>query len=128
MMTKTIKVLSLNGSKTIPFTIRYVAEGDKYGCNMCLTNDRDETKTTHQNNADIALIEFYDARYPMDKTEDGEVLGQFVGRYYCRTIYDSKAEYERGRGLNLHGGVSDWDVDNAGMMQALRLIDLNQNS
>ena len=50
------------------------------------------------------LIEFYDARYNFTP------YGQFISRYYAATLKSRQG------GLNLHGGVPEWQVD-AGNME-----------
>jgi hypothetical protein len=77
-----------------PFNVRIVEKGDKYGRNNCLTHDKDG-----------AMVEFYDARYP--EIEFGFSWGQFVSRYYLRTLNASNKE----NGLNLHAGIEDWTID-----------------
>ena len=94
-MAATLKIK--NTTTRVPFTARIVNKGDRYGADMCLT---------HKEAA--PLIEFYDARYPFDKAPDGEVLGQFVSRYYVDTL---RADSGKDRGLNLDGGIADWSLD-----------------
>lgn len=78
------------------FTVRVVNKGDKYGRNLCLTHDEDQP-----------LVEFYDVRYAHDKDENGRVLGQFVSRYYMKTVLECAAG---NRGINLHGGEPSWKI------------------
>jgi hypothetical protein len=79
-----------------PWTIRIVDEGDKYGRDDCLTYEKEEP-----------VVEFYDADNLFDKDEaSGEVLGQFVSRYYISTIADGK-----GGGLNLMGYEPKWTIN-----------------
>ena len=49
------------------------------------------------------LVSFYDARY------EHKDLGQFVSRYYIKTILEGNS------GLCLDGGVPDWSISQAGM-------------
>ena len=63
-------VVSVKAENGITFNVRRVNQGDKYGLDNCLTHEDV-----------LPLIEFYDARYPFDKDEHGNVLGQFVSRY-----------------------------------------------
>ena len=71
------------------FNVRLVNDGEKYGRDLCLTHNEQDP-----------LIEFYDARYPHTP------LGQFVSRYYARTILETTPE----RGLSLDGGIPEWSV------------------
>lgn len=79
------------------FNVRIVRKGDAYGRDNCLTHDEDSP-----------LVEFYDARQ-YDKTF-GQ-LGQFVSRYYCKTILEGAFPW----GLSLDGGIPQWSVSSAGM-------------
>jgi hypothetical protein len=76
----------------VPFTLRLVRKGDRYGRDFCLTHDQDEP-----------LIEFYDGRYPHSE------YGQLVSRYNVSTLLgDNKLA---GCGLCLDGGVPNWVLD-----------------
>lgn len=77
------------------FNIRLVRQGQKYGRNDCLTHEHPES-----------LVEFYDSRWPKFGP-----LGQFVARYYLSTLMDVKG------GLNLYGGVPDWQIGATAMAQ-----------
>lgn len=83
-------------SNGIPFNIKLVSQGEKYGLNNKLIHDKEDP-----------LVEFYDARYP--HTE----LGQFVTRYSLNTL----TEGDKKGGLNLQGGVSDWYMSEEAMNQ-----------
>lgn len=72
---------------SMTWAVRIVEQGDKYGLNSCLTHNQDEP-----------LVEFYDTRY--EHTD----YGQFVSRYYLRTILGHKGW------VDLNCGVSDWTV------------------
>jgi hypothetical protein len=80
------KVLIVN-DQPLTWLIRVVEPGDRYGLNMCLTNNEDEP-----------YVEFYDTRY--GHTD----FGQFVSRYYVSTIMEHKGD------LCLDGGVPEWAV------------------
>lgn len=56
------------------------------------------------------LIEFYDARYNFTP------YGQFISRYYAKTLKSHNG------GLNLHGGVPEWQVDAANMGKVVAWI------
>lgn len=81
-------------SRNIPFTVRIVEQGDKYGLRDCLTHNKSEP-----------FVEFYDGRYMHTQ------YGQFVARYNFTTLQDFKG------GLDLDGGVPDWKVDAAAMAE-----------
>lgn len=80
------KILVVNDLPLV-WAIRLVELGDRYGLNMCLTNNDTE-----------AYVEFYDTRY--GHTD----FGQFVTRYYLSTIMQHSG------GLCLDGAVPDWQV------------------
>ena len=79
------------------WTVRIVRKGDRYGLRDVLVHDGDEP-----------MVEFYDARW----TERFGPRGQFASRYYVRTLAEH-GDYSGG--LDLHGGVPDWDVTGAEM-------------
>ncbi len=103
-------VATIHNSETgIPFTMRLVRKGDGYGRDLALIHDKDEP-----------LVEFYDARHACDRTaEKGGEYGQFVSRYYAKTLRTRNA----GTGLNLEGSVPDWTVDASGMWVAMVILD-----
>ena len=83
-----------------PWTIRIVDEGDKYGRDDCLTYEKEEP-----------VVEFYDDDNLFDKDEaSGEVLGQFVSRYYISTIADGGTG-----GLDLMGYEPKWKISSLAM-------------
>lgn len=85
------------------FNVRIVNTGDKYGRNDCLTNDK------------APMVEFYDSRYTCRDFAD---RGQFVSRYYIKTLTDSGCPF----GLCLDGGVPEWSVSAEGMKQVIQYI------
>jgi hypothetical protein len=89
-------LLTLTADNGIPFTMRVVRTGDRYGKDMQTTN------------GGSPMVEFYDARYPFDTDPDGRVLGQFVTRYNYTGM---GARADQPTGLNLDGGVPDWTLD-----------------
>lgn len=100
------------------FRIRLVNQGDAYGLGMKLTHDKPDP-----------LVEFYDATYDFDTSPEGEVLGQFVGRYYLSTLCGedglSKNIFDGKSGLNLDAGIDAWWIDAAGIEETrLALIDM----
>lgn len=60
-------------------------------------------------------MEFYDAR--QQDISFGQ-LGQFVSRYYCKTILEGSFPW----GLSLDGGIPQWSVSSAGMRQVQEFI------
>ena len=93
----------------IPFTMRLVRKGDGYGRGLGITHDKDEP-----------LVEFYDARYACDRSEErGGEYGQFVSRYYVKTLRNGQTPLQ---GLNLDGGVDAWTIDAAGMCAAMAIL------
>jgi hypothetical protein len=83
----TDKTLNIT-SHTVPFTVRILTEGDKYGLRDALTHDKAEP-----------LVEFYDQRYPHTQ------YGQFVSSYYLSTLLKGED------GINLYGGVDSWYIE-----------------
>ena len=75
----------------VTFNYRVIKKGDHYGRNDCLTHDKSD-----------AMIEFYDDRF---KHTDH---GQFVSRYYIKTLIDHLGDHT---GLCLDGGISEWSID-----------------
>lgn len=72
----------------VPMRVRIIYKGDAYGRDGCIVAE-----------SDMPLVEFYDRRY--DHTEHG----QFISRYYLKSLLD------RGYGgLLLDGGVPAWQV------------------
>ncbi len=97
------------------FRVRLVNQGDAYGLGMQLTHEEADP-----------LVEFYDATYDFDVSPEGEVLGQFVGRYYLSTLCGedglSKSIFDGKSGLNLDGGVDVWSIDAQGIEEARRAL------
>ncbi|WP_248581589.1 hypothetical protein [Nocardioides sp. InS609-2] len=93
-------VLVVTASSGIDFGVRVVEAGATYGLFRLFEADR-------------ALVEFYDRRYP--HTEHG----QFVSRYELDTLLGNHRLWSvppaPGQGLTLHGGVPDWVIDGATM-------------
>ena len=86
-------------SAGVPWTVRVVFGGGRYGCEDCRTHDESDP-----------LIEFYDARY-----EHTAERGQFVARYYASTLRGGKytRPFGTGYGLNLQDDVPAWSLDAA---------------
>jgi len=87
------------------WNVRIVNTGDKYGRDMCLTNDK------------APMVEFYDVRYPHTQ------YGQFVSRYYISTILsqDSRGG-DYSNGLCLDGRVPAWQVSAEDMAQVITFL------
>jgi len=98
-----------NNKTGIVFMMRLVKEGDKYGRDMQLTHDTPDT-----------LVEFYDTRSAFDTDPNGVVLGQFVTRYFAKSIMSISGE-EYG-GLPLDGGIPDWSLDQSALTSAIVLL------
>ena len=94
MNTNTITVTNSND---VPFTVRIVRQGDRYGLKFGLVHDKAEP-----------LIEFYDQRF--QHTE----YGQFVTRYYASTV--AATEYPE---ITLYLKISDWFIDGPGLRRAV---------
>lgn len=76
----------------LPWAVRVVFEGDRYGLNNILIHDEPDP-----------LVEFYDREH----LEKFSPWGQFVSRYYLSTLTTHKGE----RGLNLDMGVPAWQIN-----------------
>jgi hypothetical protein len=95
-------VITVTNGDGRAFGVRVVLQGERYGLDDCLTHgDADPT------------IEFYDHTYA-DAPGFGP-RGQFVSRYYLRTLLDHGERY----GLTLDGGVKEWHVSAANVQRAL---------
>ena len=98
----------LNEETLIPWVVRMVEMGEKYGLDDCLTHNEED-----------ALVEFYDARYPHDKLGK-DLSGQFVSRYYVSTLLEEPDKYEDG--LQLDGGTPEWQVSQKNMDEVIGCI------
>jgi hypothetical protein len=99
--------MRLTNEAGVPWRVRIVYAGDKYGLKDCLTHD--ET---------MPLVEFYDMGYP-DIHGPG---GQFVQRYNLDTLVRDRPHPV---GLNLYGGEPRWEIDAESLMPlvcALRIV------
>lgn len=103
-------------SRDIPFFMRVVASGDRYGRNMELIHRAGSLISEIQD----PLIEFYDRRFPMEEDPaTGVNLGQFVSRYSLSELMRENAAGKTSfdLGLNLEGGIPNWSLD-AGAMRS----------
>ena len=87
-MSVKVGTMTITSEGGVPFLIRIVGEGERYGRNNCLTHDEP-----------MPLVEFYDGRFP--HTE----FGQFISRYYADNILSHEG------GLDLEFSVPDWKID-----------------
>ncbi len=96
-----MRTLLVEGDNGRPFVVRMVEVGDRYG--------RDH-EFVHAERA--PLVEFYDARWPIDRALDGSVLGQFVERYafaaLCATADGRRPATTAGLKLSPY---LDWALD-----------------
>lgn len=84
----------------VRFNVRLLQTGDHYGLNdVLVVGEGDSLRLEGPG----PFVEFYDSRYPHTS------FGQFVSRYGVSTILEGKT------GLNLMGGVADWQIDGAAM-------------
>jgi len=87
----------------IPFLLRIVRAGDRYGLDDCLTHP-------HKRDSAAPLVEFYDSRHPHTPR------GQFVSRYYVDTILGRDRWGTGTGGLCLDGGnASVWFIGEENM-------------
>lgn len=94
-----MKICTVTTDKGLVLNVKRVDPGEYYGRNQCVKCKPEET-----------LIEFWDARFSHISP-----LGQFVSRYCLSTLIEH-APYE---GINLDGGVADWEIDAAALRLAL---------
>lgn len=92
-------MLQLNPSAKKSFNVRLVRKGDAYGLEDCLTHDKPDP-----------LVEFYDASW--ENQRGFGPRGQFVARYYARTLLDH-GPY----GLSLQGDIPAWSISAEQMSQ-----------
>lgn len=92
-----MKICTITNDKGRVFNVKRVDPGEYYGRAECLK-------------AEGIYIEFYDATY-----SNCGPLGQFVSRYYLKTL----AERDPHDGLNLQGGVPEWQIDAAALTAAM---------
>ena len=81
----------------IPWVVRVVYKGDRYGRAWKLVHDTDDP-----------LVEFYDGRHSFMDSD----LGQFVSRYNLSTLL----ERDFARALCLDFGVDEWTVSTESML------------
>lgn len=93
------KVTNENG---VPFNVRIVRKGDRYGLDDKLVHDKADP-----------MVEFFDARHMHTPR------GQFVSRYYLSTLREREVD----RGLNLYGGEPEWYLDASAMREVHAWLD-----
>ena len=101
----------------VPFNVRIVRLGDRYGLNDCLVHgekDRRDHRRDEYAHAHGTMVEFYDTRH----TEGFGPRGQFVARYYVDTFRDIR----EGHGLDLYGGCDSWKIDGSAVTQVSRWL------
>lgn len=91
----------INTAHGVPFVVRPVMTGDRYGLGGCLIHDEADP-----------LMEFFDARHAHNDLGPG----QFVTRYRLSTI---REHVEGGGGIDLCGSIDDWRMDAAELKAAL---------
>ena len=109
-----MKIKVKNTDTGITFLVRIVKHGERYGRNMCLANE------SHR-----PLVEFYDTRHNFDTDPAGEMLGQFVSRYYADTLQESLERRGGVTGLCLNGEVRDWTLNAPAMAVVHGFMDAN---
>lgn len=85
--------------KGVPFKVVIVAKGRFYGVIKSAPLDGSFIRAFV---AGDHMVEFYDMRYDQDRQHHG----QFVTRYYIKTILDGHPD----QGLDLDGGVPEWTI------------------
>lgn len=82
--------------------VRLVKKGKRYGATSRMIHDQDDP-----------LVEFYDPRF-----EHCE-YGQFVSRYLLSSLQDHQLKHP-GRGLNVEGGVHEWEIGGEALERTIR--------
>ena len=105
-MTKLMKLYDVMRKQH--WTVRIIDEGDRYGRDMCLVQEKSEYGP---------IVEFYDAAHDHDRGPKNEYLGQFVSRYYIETLLsdDYGGAIGTGRGLDLMGYEPMWKISGPAM-------------
>ena len=101
-------MLTITNNKGRQFNIRIVPQGEKYGRNDCVTNNDTDP-----------IVAFYDATYI--QPEHGWRHGQPCSSYFATTLLSDGDEIAR-RGLCLHGGIKEWDIDGKAMAVVIDYI------
>jgi hypothetical protein len=105
-MDRILTVLNENGDA---YRARMIFPGDRYGRSDCLT-----LEGAHP------IITIYDAAHEFDvDQETGAALGQFVSSYRAETFL----AIERGRNLDMHGGVPKWKLDSTAVLMLQRFVE-----
>ena len=109
-MSAAIAIDTATGPTGRPFNVRLVQQGEQYGRNGCLVADINDP-----------MIEFYDATYAGEcpDTFTGH-LGQFVSRYFVRTLLAT--DWREESCLDLDGGIPEWKVTGQSVADALDTI------
>ncbi|WP_286839933.1 hypothetical protein [Spongiibacter sp.] len=100
--------LSVKNEFEVPFKVRVVYPGERYGRDNCLVHEDMDP-----------LVEFYDERYPFCTDPEGVVLGQFVSRYFASTIANATG------GLQLDGAIAEWGVSSTDMDKVREWLEAN---
>jgi len=95
------KTMRVNNSAGVPFDVRIIRKGERYGLNDCLVNDESDRFFRP---SDPILVEFWDAGQDPKRFQGG---CQFVNRYGLKTLLSGGTD----AGLNLYGGEPRWSID-----------------
>jgi hypothetical protein len=94
--------MRVTNSAGVPFDVRIIRKGERYGLNDCLVNNEDNK---FFNTSDPILVEFCDAGQDPNRFLGGR---QFVSRYGLHALLEDS---DKGYGLNLYGGEPRWSID-----------------
>jgi len=99
-----------NKETNVSWVVRLIYQGQRYGRADSLVHDKPEP-----------LVEFFDTRY--EHTD----LGQFVSRYYLKTLLKSEFHGRpiQGSGLTLDTGSDDWVIHESCYKRILQWLTLN---
>lgn len=100
-----VRTFTTSGGQS--FAVRVLPTGARYGRTNALTCDH-------------PTVEFYDTAYADDGRPGGQgfgPLGQFVSRYYVDTLLGHDGHGGGSGGIDLYGGVREWEVDADTMTQ-----------
>ncbi len=99
------KAFRVTNSAGVPFEVRIIRKGERYGLNNMLVNDEGNK---FFNPKDPILVEFWDAGQDPAYFPGG---CQFTGGRYSLTTLVSREGARSNAGLNLYGGEPRWSID-----------------
>ena len=110
VMLPEVTAVGVRAANGVPFVVRVVSDGERYGRDGCLVHGDPENKVFRGSDAGRPSVEFYDARYP--DIDEWLGLGQFTGaRYFVSTLLGDDGYGSGTGGLDLVGYEPSWKID-----------------